>query len=182
MEQQEGTQKTSVSNKVVIIAAAMVVAAALAVIAALLLTRGQDDSLGIGYATDASVMLDQDSLQNAMDAAIANARDKNISLMYKNDAYSANGLIFSCYIVNSPSNLHDMFLNIYADSEMQDQLFLSKLVPPGSGFEEITLERTLDPGDHRVYVVLTQVTTSETGAQTAVGQVVHTMDFHVAAD
>jgi hypothetical protein len=63
---------------------------------------------------------------------------------------------------------------------MTDELFLSKLVPPGSGFETITLEHPLETGDHVVYVVITQIDTDEeTGAQTVKNQVVHTMDFHV---
>jgi hypothetical protein len=63
---------------------------------------------------------------------------------------------------------------------MTDQLYLSKLVPPGSGFEEIELEHPLDQGDHTVYVALTQVETDEeTGAQTIRNQVIHTIDFHV---
>ena len=52
-----------------------------------------DDGI-IGYATEAKVMLDQDSLQAAMDEAMANARDGNVGLMYKNDAFSDDGVNF----------------------------------------------------------------------------------------
>jgi hypothetical protein len=63
---------------------------------------------------------------------------------------------------------------------MTDELYLSQLVPPGSGFEEITLEHPLDPGNHTVYVALTQVVTDEeTGEQTIHNQVVYTMNFTV---
>jgi hypothetical protein len=42
------------------------------------------------------------------------------------------------------------------------------------------LEKHLTTGDHTVYVVVTQVKTDEeTGEETAVNQVIHTMDFHV---
>jgi hypothetical protein len=119
-------------------------------------------------------------LQAAMDRAMENAKNGNISLLYKNNAYSSDGSTFSCYIVNSGANAYDMFITIYADLEMTDELYLSKLVPPGSGFEEITLEHPLDPGTHTVYVALTQVETDEeTGAQSIHKQVVHTMDFTV---
>lgn len=41
----------------------------------------------------------------------------------------------------------------------------------------------MDLGDHRVYVVLTQVETdAETGKQTIIRQVSHTMDFHVVEE
>lgn len=134
----------------------------------------------IGYAADATVMLDQDSLQAAFDEAMKNAAEGNVGLKYKNDAYSTNGEDFECYIANSESNLFDMFLTIYADVELKDQLFLSGLVPPGSGFESVTLDRALDGGDHTVYLVLTLVDTDEeTGQQVIKNQVTHTMDFHV---
>jgi hypothetical protein len=75
-----------------------------------------------------------------------------------------------------------MFITIYGDESMSDELFLSQLVPPGSGFESLTLEHPLSTGDHVVYVALTQVETDEeTGAQSIHNQVVHTMDFHVQA-
>ena len=63
--------------------------------------------------------------------------------------------------------------------ELTDQIFLSGLVPPGSGFERITLNRPLDEGDHTVYVSLTQVDIDENGQQVIKNQVMHTMDFHV---
>lgn len=133
----------------------------------------------IDYAMEAKVMLDQDSLQAAADEAQRNARDGRIALQYQNDAFSKDGKTFSCHIANSSGNLYDMFLTIFADSELTDQLFLSGLVPPGSGFEEITLDHKLEPGDHTVYVAITQVDTDEDGQQVIKNQVVHTIEFHV---
>lgn len=175
----ENKKTPALSNKVVIAAAAAVIAA-LAIVAVLLLNGKEDTDAGIGYATEAKVMLDQDALQAAFDEAVQNAADGNIGLRYQNDAYSDDGVDFECRIINSSSNLYDMFLTIYADMELTDQIFLSGLVPPGSGFENITLDHALDPGDHTVYVALTQVDTDEeTGEQVIKHQVMHTMDFHV---
>lgn len=134
----------------------------------------------IGYETDAKVMLDQDSLQAAVDEAQENAKNGMVALQYQNEAFSSDGKTFSCYIANAPSNLYDMFLTIYADAELTDQIYLSGLVPPGSGFEEITLEHPLDKGNHTVYVAVTQVETNEeTGEQVMRNQVMHTIEFHV---
>lgn len=175
----ENKKTPALSNKVVIAAAAAVIAA-LAIVAVLLLNGKKDNTTaGIGYATEARVMLDHDSLQAAFDEAMRNAEEGNVGLKYKNDAYSDNGTDFECYIVNSESNKYDMFLSIYADAELTDQIFLSQLVPPGSGFENITLDHTLEVGDHTVYVALTQVDTDEDGKQVMKNQVLHTMDFHV---
>lgn len=142
-------------------------------------TIDDDGTPRVGYATNATVMLDQNALQAAMDEAMRNAKDGNVALLYKNNAYSENGKDFTCYIVNSTSNKYDMFLTIYADAALTDQVFLSGLVPPGSGFEQITLDRALEAGDHTVNVVLTQVDTDESGQQVIKNQVAHTMEFHV---
>ena len=133
----------------------------------------------VGYATEAKVMLDQDSLQAAADEAQRNAREGNIALQYRNDAFSSDGKTFSCRIVNAPANVYDMFLTIYADAALTDQIYLSGLVPPGSGFEEITLDHELEPGDHTVYVAITQVDTGDDGEQVIKNQVMHTIEFHV---
>lgn len=142
-------------------------------------TISDGDTPRVGYATDAKVMLDQDSLQAAMDEAMEKAKDGYVALLYENDAFSKNGTDFDCYIVNSAANKYDMFLTIFADDELTDQVYLSGLVRPGSGFEQITLDRALEPGNHTVNVVVTQVDADENGAQVIKNQVAHTMDFHV---
>ena len=184
MDSSAETKKTPVSSKKVIIIAAVIIAILLIIVIALLsrtlLTVEDENVPKIGYAADAKVMLDQDSLQAAVDEALENAKNGMVALQYQNDAFSADGQTFSCYIANAPENLYDMFLTIYADADLTDQIFLSELVPPGSGFEEITLEHALDPGDHMVYVAVTQVETDdETGEQVMRNQVLHTIEFHV---
>lgn len=178
----EKSKTPVLSNKVVIGAAAIVVAAVVGVGAYVATHTSTTNSPTIGYAAEATVMMDQDTLQAALDEAMKNAEDGYVGLKYRNDAYSKDGKTFECRIANSDANIYDMFLTIYADPELTDQIFLSGLVRPGSGFEEITLERALEAGDHTVYVALTQVDTDEeTGEQVIKNQVMHTMDFHVAA-
>lgn len=168
------------SNKVVIAAAAVVVTAVV-IVAVMLLNRDSldNDNRVIGYA-DASVFLDEDSLQAAYDEASQNAANNSVALWYKNNAYSDDGIHFKCFIGNSSGNLYDMFLTIYSDLAMTDQIFLSELIRPGSGFEQIELERALEAGTNTVYVASTLVDTAEDGTQTIVSQVVHTMDFIVS--
>ena len=136
--------------------------------------------LSIGYATDASVFTDQESIQAFMDEALRNAQDHYVSLWYQNNAFSEDGVNFTCRIGNSASNLYDMFLIIYADADMTDQIFMSQLLRPGMGFEKIKLDRSLEPGTTTVYVVVTLVHTAEDGTQTIKSQVSHTMDFNVS--
>lgn len=171
--------KTGVSTKTVVIAASVAVVAVVITAVMVVINVLNKDDGGIGYASDAKVMLNQDDLQAAFDEALRNARDSYVALRYKNSAYSKDGIHFTCSIINSAANLYDMFLTIYADESMTDQVFLSGLVPPGSGFEELTLDHALPAGMNRVYVVVTQVDTNDDGEQVIKNQVVHTIDFYV---
>lgn len=180
------TQTQSKSRQKWIIVLLLLLILLLGVVLAVVLLRGNSDSAAdnnapvIGYATEAKVMLDQDSLQAAFDQAMENAKNNRVGLRYVNDAFSTDGVTFDCLIANSSANIYDMFLTIYGDAELTDQIFLSGLVPPGSGFETVTLDHALESGDHTVYVALTLVETdTETGEQVIKGQAMHTMDFHV---
>lgn len=185
MDPSAETKKFPVSTqKVVIIAAVIIIALLIAVVALLMRPQATADieDMGIpkvGYANNATVILDEDSLQAAVDEAVENAKNGRISLLYQNDAFSSDGKTFSCYIANNKLNLYDMFIGLYADSDLTDQLYLSGLVRPGSGFDQLTLDHALPAGENTVYVVLNQVKTDEDGQQTITGQVVHTMKFHV---
>lgn len=175
----------SKSNQRLIIILLAVLIVLLAIVLVVVLGKNDSQSVDnatpqIGYSTEAKVLLDQNSLQAAFNEALQNAEDGYVGLKYRNDAFSEDGTNFECYIANSEANKYDMFLTIFTDAEMTDQVFLSELVPPGSGFENITLSRALESGDHLVYVALTQVETDEeTGNQVIKQQVIHTMDFHV---
>lgn len=165
---------------IIAISAAVVVIVVAVCITVFALSRNEEVKAPvIDYASEAVVLMDQDAIQAAIDEAQENARGNMINLSYQNNAFSNDGKIFSCYIANSQFNLYDMFIAIFADPEMTDQLYLSGLVRPGSGFKEIELDRALDPGDHTVYVVMTQVDTEEDGTQVIVNQFSHTVEFHV---
>ena len=174
-------QASSLNNKKIIVIGAVVIVLLLGAVAFLLMRSSNNSDGGnkIGYSVEASVITDQDALQAAADEAIKNAKENQIALKYKNNAHSKDGKTFSCLIANSPSNLYDMFITIFADAEMTDQVYLSGLVPPGSGFEEITLDRALETGSHTMVVVLTQVDTDENGEQVLKNQVSYTVNFHV---
>ena len=184
METSNTAGKTSApsNNKLIIAIAVLVVVIIGAVVTIVLVLNNQKKSNGltIDYATNANVYLDQDSLQAAMDEAMKNAENGSVALRYVNDAHSEDGVNFDCYIANSAANLYDSFITIYADADLTDQVFLSGLLRPGSGFESVTLTHALEPGTNTVYVAVTLVETGEDGTQTIKGQVVHTMDFHVS--
>lgn len=171
-EYEEDDSGSSIVNKILLIAICFLLIA-VGVVGFFLIKNMRSRDTRIGLA------LTEEELAAALDDAQANARSSSIALKFKNGAYSTDGQSFSCYIANSEYNLYDMFLVIYADDKLTDELFSSGLIAPGRGFDQLKLNHALDKGTHTVYVVLTQVDTDEEGVQTIVGQTSHTMTFYV---
>ena len=183
MEQK--TQSGQRRNTTIIILLLVIVILLLGGILVFSLNRGSDEEMSIGdnatpkigYAEGVTVVNDPDALQKAVDEMFAKAAEGNIMLEYSNDAASTDGTTFECYIANAVENSYDMYIQMFADAELTDQLLLTGLLRPGTAFDSITLEHPLDPGTHRVYVAFTQV---EEDLATIHGQVMVTMDLTVA--
>lgn len=141
-----------------------------------IIRKDPDDGLEFGV----GVALTQEELDAAMADAARNSAGGGVALKYRNDAYSEDGTSFDCYILNSESNLYDMFFEIYADNDLTDRLFISSLIPRGSGYNKLKLERPLEKGDHMLYVHVATVTTDEDGKEKIAAEITHTMDFHVS--
>lgn len=139
----------------------------------------QEETKGfrIEYAEGTTTVEDPDALKKAVEEMRENAR-KTVGLEYKNEAYSTDGQNFQCYIANAARNQYDMFIAIFADAELTDQLFLSGLLPPGRAFDHITLSHALPDGNNLVYVAFSQVEEVD-GEQTLRAQALVTMNFHV---
>lgn len=139
-------------------------------------SSGGDGTPKIRYEEGVTVVDDPDALQKAVDDAYAQAAEGGVPLEYQNDATSKDGEKFDCYIANPAHANYDIFINIFSDEALTDELYLSGLIPPGKAIRELNLEKKLDPGVHRVYVAYTQV---EDDHQTIHQQIFVTMDFTV---
>lgn len=133
------------------------------------------DTPRIGYAADATLANDANELQRIADET---ARDKGVTLEYSNSAVSLDGKTVTCYVANAAENQYDMYFGVYFDPDCTDELYLSQLLRPGTALREITLSRTLQPGNYQVYVVETQVGDID-GVQTIMNQVSHTVELQV---
>ncbi len=139
--------------------------------------KQEEEKPKIGYADGVTVVDDPDALQKAVDEMYEKVADGNIALEYRGEATSEDGENFSCYIANSLNNSYDMYLQIFADEALTDQLLLTGLIRPGSAFDNLTLEHPLESGNHTVYVAFTQV---EEDLETIHAQVIVTMEFQVS--
>lgn len=102
-----------------------------------------------------------------------------IKLTYDYEAKSSDGVNFTCLLTNDPANLYDLYFDIYADSRLEDRIFLSGLIRPGYALTEIILDHELPAGTTTCYVVFNQVDTDGDGNQSIVNQMLVTVDFIV---
>jgi len=145
-------------------------------------TNNQGGGFRLDYAEEGvTIVDDEDALQKQYDEMIAAAQEQGMTLVYKNDAYSTDGITFDCYLTNDAQNPYDMFVAIYADENFTDELYLSKLLRPGTAFSEIKLNHALTPGDHMVYVAYTQIEEVD-GEQQIHDQNIVTTMFHVVTE
>lgn len=182
----EAESKSNSNKRLIIILVFIVVIVAIVAAAAVMILRGGqgpaesvDISEGktpmLGYAQGV-VAIDEESLQAAVDEAFKASENQFIT-EFIDEATSKDGENFSCYIGNSDMNVYDMYMQIFADGEFTDQLFLSGLLRPGTVFEEIKIDHPLEPGTHPAVVVFTQV---DDDHATIVGQVSVAMTFIVS--
>jgi hypothetical protein len=135
----------------------------------------------VGYATEGiTATEDPEAFQKSVEEMYKKSQERGVAVTYKNDAFSSDGINFSCYIGNPQDSGYDMFIAIYGDDKFTDELYLSQLLKPGQAFEKLTLNHALDPGVNTVYVAFTQVEETE-GEQSIRGQTVIAMKFHVSA-
>ena len=102
-----------------------------------------------------------------------------INLLYNFQAFSVDGVGFNCVLANDAGNRYNMYVDIFADVEGTDRLYMSGLLEPGSGLTRVELNRELPVGTNTVYVAFNQVDTDENGEQAIVGQAVVTVEFIV---
>ena len=139
----------------------------------------QDAPPRLEYASEGVIFTeDPDAFQKAYDEAAEKVAESVVPLSYRNVASSEDGVNFKCYIANPPRARFDMFVILYADVEMTDEIYSSQLLRPGTAYDAIQLKRALDPGNHEVYAVFTTIEEID-GEQVIRGQIAVTMEFRV---
>ena len=105
---------------------------------------------------NSAVALDENGLQKQLEDLQKNAGD-NISLEYRNEAISKDGKTFQCYLANSELNTEDMFIAIFTDASMSEQVYLSGLLRPGTSIQEFQSEIQFEPGEYSLVAMFTSV-------------------------
>jgi hypothetical protein len=141
-------------------------------------TPTEGNKLIVGYAEGVTAVEDPDAFAKVLDKVYEESQEPGIALEYKSVAYSTNGTDFSCYLANAADNQYDMFIAIYADDALTDEVFLSGLLRPGTAFDHITLSHALPLGQTHCTVAFTQIEVVD-GEQTIHDQALIGVEFYV---
>jgi len=118
--------------------------------------KKNDNPLILDY-DNSAVALDEDTLQKQFDELQEKAKNGYVNLEFQNIATSDDGINFTCHFGNSAANIEDMFFNIYKDSSLEEQIYLSGLVAPGTAIDSFVSEIKLDPGEYTAIIFFTTV-------------------------
>ena len=165
----ESVKETKSSKTVVILLIVLVILVIGGIIAGVMLLQNRkiDEDISaeaeettkfvLGYEANGVVLFGEDELSKMLEEAYAHMEENMINIQYKHIIQSEDGVNFACYLGNPPTNDYDVYLNIYLDNNLDKQMLLTKLIPPGSLLEYFESEIKVEPGTHDVLLVVTQV-------------------------
>ena len=102
-------------------------------------------------------VVNYEDAQRLYDEMQERAENGTVGVQYSNNAISTDGIHFSCKLQNPIRNGYDMYMNIFKDEDMTEQILLTGLIPAGSGIEEFESEIPLEPGEYKSVLVMTLV-------------------------
>lgn len=102
-------------------------------------------------------VLDPDKMKEWNESVLAEMEDNQIPVAFSPTATSSDGENFSCEIGNPPGAKYLMYLDMYADTSLEEQVYLSGLLEPGQGITEFKTSKTFPKGETDIVLVLTTV-------------------------
>ena len=102
-------------------------------------------------------VLPPDQLKAWNESALAEAQDTQIPVSFATAATSTDGVNFTCQIGNPPGAKYYMYLDIYADATLEEEVYLSGLLEPGKGITSFTTYRAFPKGNTDAVLVFTTV-------------------------
>lgn len=118
----------------------------------------------IPYEVNAQIM---GSSPNWNDSILQDAQEALIPMHFSAGAESKDGENFTCTLGNPPGALYDMYYDMYSDSTLSEQIYLSGLVAPGQEITQFKTNRKFPKGETNVVLVFTTVADDH---KTLVGQ------------
>lgn len=122
-------------------------------------------------------VLNPDQLKDWNESALKEAQDTQIPVSFSPIATSTDGENFSCEIGNPPGAKYYMYLDIYSDTKLEEEVYLSGLLEPGKGITSFKTNRPFPKGETDTVLVLTTV---QDDMQTIVAQTMVVLTLQVS--
>ncbi len=102
-------------------------------------------------------VLDPDTLEKWNEEALKEAKDNQIPISYSPTANSVDGKNFACVIGNPEGAPHYFYVDMYSDTTLEEEIYLSGLIEPGRGLTSFTTNKTFPQGETDIVLVITTV-------------------------
>lgn len=164
----ETSEKKSSNNKIIIILLIIVILLLIGggITAFVLLSgdRPDDEPVSLPSMVGGQIpmditagVLDIEGLEKWNEEALKEAERNQIPIQYAPNANSVDGKTFACVIGNPPGSPYHFYVDLYADTMLEEEVYLSGLIPPGRGLTSFTTTREFPEGETDAVLVVTTV-------------------------
>ncbi len=98
-----------------------------------------------------------DKVKEWNEQAIKEMQDNEIPMIFSPTATSTDGVNFECEIGNPPGAKYYMYLDLYSDVSLEEEVYLSGLLEPGKGITSFSTSKTFPKGETDAVLVFTTV-------------------------
>lgn len=102
-------------------------------------------------------VLDIKGIKKWNEDALKQAELDRIPIQYAPAANSVDGKNFACVIGNPEGSPRCFYVDLYADTSFEEEVYLSGLIPPGRGLTSFTTTREFPQGETDAVLVVTTV-------------------------
>lgn len=102
-------------------------------------------------------VLSPDQMAEWNSEALQQAEDNQIPINYAPIANSVDGKNFACEIGNPDGAKYYFYLDLYSDTTLSEEVYLSGLIPPGRGVTSFQTNKEFPKGETDAVLVITTV-------------------------
>lgn len=122
-------------------------------------------------------VLNPDKMKEWNESVLAEMEDYQIPIAFSPTAISQDGENFSCEIGNPPGAKYYIYLDMYSDTTLSEEVYLSGLLEPGQGITTFKTNRAFPKGETDIVLVISTV---QDDRETMVAQTMVALTLQVA--
>lgn len=107
-------------------------------------------------------VLSPDTMKEWNESVLAEMEDNQVPIIYAPNATSADGENFLCEIGNPEGAKYYIYLDMYSDTTLSEEVYLSGLLAPGQGITSFKTNRAFPKGETDIVLVISTVQDNKT--------------------